>query len=325
MRITILGAGNWGTTVAIMLAKKFPVTLWTIEKESIEGRENKKYLPGYKIPENVIITEDLQESLSHAEIIFIAIPCQAVREVARQMKVKEEVILVSGSKGLEKHSLKRMSEVLSEECGISLDRICVLSGPLIAREVVKGSPTSCVVACIDEERARIVQKVFTSPFFRVYTEKDVIGVELGGALKNVIALAAGICDGLNLGANAKGALLTRGIREITRLGVQMGAESLTFAGLSGIGDLITTSFSKHSRNRFVGEQIGRGKQLKEILAQMTEVAEGVSTTPVALELAKRHNVSIPITQEVYEILFLNKPPSQGISNLMSRDPKPEKL
>lgn len=325
MKVTILGAGNWGTTLAILLSKRASVTLWTIEK--IAGRENKKYLPGYEIPAKVQITESLSVAIEGAELIIFALPSQVMREVAKQVMTyrHKTTLLLSVSKGIENKSLKRMSEVLEEEIKCSCDRIGALSGPTIAREVVMGLPTSCVSASVDEGTARVVQEIFNSPRFRVYTSTDIIGVELGGALKNVITLAAGICDGLCLGANAKGSLLTRGIREITRLGVAMGANSATFAGLSGIGDLITTSFSEHSRNRWVGEQIGRGKSLKEILSQMVEVAEGVSTTLAVIELSVRFSVPMPITQEVYEILYNGKSPQSGMQDLMTREPKPEQI
>ncbi|MCK4306735.1 NAD(P)-dependent glycerol-3-phosphate dehydrogenase [candidate division WOR-3 bacterium] len=323
MKVSILGAGNWGTTLAIMLSNKIPVTLWTIEK--IEGRENKKYLPSYKIPPNVNITTDLKETIAGSKLLVFALPSQAMREVTQEVSPESHTILLSVAKGIETPTLERMSEILELETGVSPDKICVLSGPNIAREVVRGIPASCVCASANEDSAKVVQKLFSSPAFRVYTSTDVLGVELGGALKNVIALAAGICDGLGLGVNTKGALLTRGIREITRLGAQMGADPLTFAGLSGIGDLITTSFSKDSRNRQVGEQIGQGKTLREILNGMVEVAEGVSTTQAAVKLSEKHKVPMPITREVYAILFNGKPPRDGIRDLMTRDPKPEKL
>ncbi|MBI4722960.1 MAG: NAD(P)-dependent glycerol-3-phosphate dehydrogenase [Candidatus Stahlbacteria bacterium] len=325
MKVTILGAGNWGTTLAILLAKKASVTLWTIEK--IDGRENKKYLPGYEIPANILITESLPVAIEGAGLIIFAIPSQVMREVAKQISAygHKTAILLSVSKGIENKTLKIMSELLEEEIKCSYSHICALSGPTIAREVIRGLPTSCVAASSNEGTAKIVQKLFNSTRFRVYTSTDIIGVELGGAIKNVISLASGICDGLGLGANAKGSLLTRGIREITRLGVAMGANASTFAGLSGIGDLITTSFSEHSRNRWVGEQIGKGKSLKEVLSQMVEVAEGVSTTLSVIELSGRFSVPMPITQEVYEILYNGKTPLSGMQDLMTREPKSEHI
>ncbi len=323
MKVSILGAGNWGTTLSIMLKPRADITLWTIEK--IKDRENKKYLPGYKIPPNVNITMDIEKSVEGSELLVFALPSQAIREVAHRVSPESNAILLSVAKGIEMQTLKRMSEVLAIETRVSPEKICVLSGPNIAREVIRRIPASCVCASANENTAKIVQKLFNSPIFRVYTSTDVIGVELGGALKNIIALAAGICDGLELGVNAKGALLTRGIREITRIGTQMGADPLTFAGLSGIGDLITTSFSKDSRNRKVGEQIGQGKPLQKILDKMVEVAEGIPTTQATVKLSEKYKCSMPITHEVYQILFDGKSPRDGMRDLMTRSPKPENL
>lgn len=323
MKIGILGAGNWGTTLAIMLSDKADVNLWTIEK--IEGRENTKYLPGYKIPDKVNITYDFDDAIDSCSIIILAVPSQVMRDVAKLLYKKTNAVLLCVSKGLEKTTLKRMSEVLFEETGVPEDNICVLAGPSIAREVIRGVPTSCVCACKNKENAKLVQSILNSKTFRVYTGSDVIGAELGGALKNIIAIAAGICDGLGLGANTKGALLTRGIREIIRLGVVMGANTDTFAGLSGIGDLITTSFSTDSRNHKVGELIGKGYPMEYVRDKMVEVAEGIDTTSAAVELSERYNVSMPITQEVYEVLFNKKSPLTAIEALMARELKPENL
>jgi glycerol-3-phosphate dehydrogenase (NAD(P)+) len=321
MRVAILGAGNWGTTLAIMLSGRAKVSLWAVE--GIEGRENKKFLPGHEIPQGVQITDSLEQSVQDADVLLFALPSQVLRQVAGNVSVPRDAVIVSVTKGIENHSLKRMTEVLGEETGVSRKRLSVLSGPTIAREVVKELPTSCVSASEDESTAVVVQRLFNSPKFRVYTSTDVVGVELGGSLKNVLALAGGIVDGLGLGANAKGALLTRGISEMTRLGARMGADLRTFAGLSGIGDLITTAFSQHSRNRWVGEQIGRGRTLKDILSDMVEVAEGVSTAMSALELSKRYDVALPISQEIYEILFNGKPLEAGVKALMTRELKQE--
>jgi len=328
MKVSILGAGNWGTTLAIMLSKRevrprTEVSLWAIEK--IEGRENKKYLPGYEIPNEVVISSNLRRVIKDSYLLIFALPSQAMRGVAKQIAPEPEAILLSATKGIEIQSLKRMSEILAQETRVSLDRVCVLSGPTVAREVIKGMPTTCTVAGKDESITKEIQELFNSPSFRVYTSPDVIGVELGGALKNPIAIASGICDGLGLGANSKGAILTRGIREITRLGVALGADKETFAGLSGMGDLITTSFSKDSRNRWLGEQIGKGRPLQDVLSEMVEVAEGVPTTRAAVELSKRYNISMPITNEVEKVLFENKSPKQSMHDLMTREPKPENL
>lgn len=325
MKIAILGAGNWGTTMALILAGRAEVSLWTIEV--IKNRENKKYLPGYKIPDEINITYDIEKAVKNAGIVIFAVPSQTMREVARlysEVKIKD-AILVSAVKGLEKVKLKYMSEVLMEEIKTSKNNICVLSGPTIAREVIKGIPTSCVCAGKKPENTRFVQKALNSPTFRVYTGTDIVGVELGGALKNVIAIASGICDGLGLGANTKGALLTRGIKEITRLGVSMGAEAATFAGLSGIGDLITTSFSVDSRNRKVGEMIGKGYSVDYILEHMVEVAEGIPTVEAAKKLSVRYKISMPITCAVYEVLFENKKPLSAMKELMLRELKAENI
>ncbi|MCK4352955.1 NAD(P)-dependent glycerol-3-phosphate dehydrogenase [candidate division WOR-3 bacterium] len=323
MKVSILGAGNWGTTLCIMLSKKAEVSLWAIEK--IEGRENKKYLPGYLIPSQVTITANLKRVVKGANLLIFALPSRAMRDVASQVRPERDTILLSTTKGIENQTLMRMSEILKEEIGVKETQICVLSGPTIAREVIREIPTTCVCASKSEENSKFVQKLFNSPVFRVYTSTDTIGAELGGALKNVIAITSGICDGLGLGTNAKGAILTRGLHEITRLGTRLGAKRETFAGLSGMGDLITTSFSKDSRNRWLGEQIGKGKKLKEILSQMVEVAEGMPTTESAFELSNKYNISMPITCEVYNVLFKNKSPRIAIHSLMTREPKPEKI
>ena len=325
MNVAILGAGNWGTTLAILLSKKVSkIFLWSIEEpDKIERtRENKKYLPGFKIPENVKVTGDLSETLSSSEIVIFAVPSHAMREVAQKVsKMKKNLIAVSVAKGIELHTFKRMTQILEEE--LNTDKVCALSGPTIAREVVRGLPTACVCASKNKYIGEKIQKLFYTDTFRVYYSDDVIGVELGGALKNVIVLAAGMCDGLNLGVNAKSALLTRGLYEMQKLGVKMGAKPLTFAGLSGMGDLITTAFSQYSRNRYVGEQLGKGRKLKDILSEMVMVAEGVKTTKAVYELSQKYKIEMPITKVVYEILYENLPPKEGIKKLMERPLKSE--
>lgn len=327
MRVSILGAGSWGITLASLLYKKgYDVILWEFEPERADRlrreRKAEEFLPGIEIESGIGITYTLKDVLN-SNLLCFALPSQVVRGVAKEIKkIKSEVdFVVSGVKGLEQKTEKRISEVLKEE--LMIKRIVALSGPSIAYEVIKGGPTSIVAASEDIESAKEVQKIFSAPYFRVYTSEDVIGVELGGALKNVIVIASGICDGLGLGANAKGALLTRGLAEITRLGKAMGANPLTFAGLSGIGDLITTSFSKYSRNRYVGEEIGKGRKLKEILSSMVMVAEGVSTSRSVVALSKRYNIEMPISQTVYEVLFKGLSPKEGVRRLMERELKPE--
>jgi glycerol-3-phosphate dehydrogenase (NAD(P)+) len=328
MKITILGGGNWGTTLSILLShKEKEITLWCRKGKSILSgdRENYRYLPGIRVPDSVYITSDIGEAINGAGVLIFAVTSASLREVARRVKesggLTSETIVMSVVKGIEEKSLKRMSEVINNE--IKDAQICVFSGPNIAREIVKGMPASGVCAAKNLEIAKRAQQILASPKFRTYISPDVIGVELGGALKNIIAIAAGMSDGLGFGANAKGALLTRGLAEITRLGTRMGAEPLTFSGLSGIGDLIATSISKNSRNRWLGEQVGRGKSLKKSLKEMVMVAEGVPTTRSGILLSKKYRVPMPITSEVYKVLFEGKSPMDALSALMSRELKPE--
>lgn len=325
--ITILGAGNWGTTLALLLhGKGYEVKLWEFYPERASRlnqlRENREFLPGYTIPNSIQISSDIHESIAGSDILIFALPSGAVRETARNVAGNtDNVLFLNVSKGLEYDTLMRMSEVIAEE--IPGAKVASLSGPCIANEVVQGIPTTVVVASQDQEICLKVQELLMTSNFRVYTHDDIIGVELGGALKNVIAIAAGICDGIGLGVNSKSALVTRGLAEITRLGTSMGANPLTFAGLSGLGDLVTTCFSIHSRNRRVGEGIGKGKTLEQVLSELVMVAEGVNTTRCAMKLAKIKSVEMPITVEVYKVLFEGKNPRDAISDLMGRPPKPE--
>lgn len=324
MKLCIIGSGNWGTTLSIILSPNFDeLYLYSKEGDSIfRDRENIKYLPECNIPQRVDISDDIRTSLKDADIVLLAVPSLYLRETVSNIKrFYKEGIIVIVTKGFEKKSLMRPSQVIQDEMGDS--PIVVLSGPNIAREIASKMPASTVCASSDENLAKTVQRAFNTPEFRTYRSQDVIGVELGGALKNIIAIACGVSDGLGFGANAKGALITRGLAEITRLGVRMGASPLTFSGLSGLGDLVATAMSKHSRNRLVGERIGRGEQLTDILSSMVMVAEGVSTTSSALHLAKREKVAMPITEEVYNMLFLSKPPKESMRSLMERDLKDE--
>jgi len=328
LNIAVAGAGSWGTTIALHLFRQgHQITLWEKfpeKKERIEkDRENKEYLPGFPIPREIKVTSDFSDLSSDLDLIVFAIPSQYLRPVAREAcsHVPGAAIAVSVVKGIEYETLKRMSEVLTEE--LNRSSVVVLSGPSHAEEVVVELPTSVVVASPDEGKAVFVQKVFMSTRFRVYTNNDIIGVELGGAFKNIIAIANGICSGLGYGDNTMGALMARGIAEISRLGVAMGADPATFAGLSGVGDLITTCISKHSRNRLVGLELARGKGLEEILKEMIMVAEGVETTRAARKLAAIKGVDMPIAQEVYRVLFEGKDPRTAVDDLMLRDPKPE--
>ncbi len=330
-KVAVLGAGGWGIAISTLLCYNgHKVTLWEFDSREMkrlsQQREHKRKLPGVKIPGLVEITDQLNSAISGAKVLALALPSHTLRKVAKEIGATQlkDPIVVNLAKGIENETLLRMSEVLREELPHDLhEKIATLSGPSHAEEVARRIPTTVVVAGFKEEIARKVQETFMTPFFRVYTNSDIIGVELGGSLKNVIAIAAGICDGMGLGDNSKGALISRGLAEIIRLGEKLGAKRETFAGLSGLGDLVTTCISRFSRNRFVGEQIGRGRSLKEIEAEMTMVAEGIKTTRSAYQLSLRYHVEMPITQQVYWVLFENKKPEEAIAELMTRDPKSE--
>lgn len=321
--IAVLGSGSWGTALAILLSKNgHNVHLWSISEEQVKElnccRENKEYLPGVPLPKTLICSTELSAVLTGKDLVVISVPSKAVREVVQKIRpmILNKQVIVNTSKGLEENSLKRMSEVIEEE--IPQARIAVLSGPSHAEEVGRELPTTCVIASKDANARKFIQDLFMSPNFRAYTNPDLVGVELGGALKNVIALAAGICDGLGFGDNAKAALITRGIVEISRLGIKMGAEIQTFAGLSGIGDLIVTCTSMHSRNRRAGILIGQGKRIKDVLEEIHMVVEGVEAAKVGYALAEKYNVAMPIITEVYKIIFDDKDPKEAVSSLMER-------
>ncbi|NQT29572.1 MAG: NAD(P)-dependent glycerol-3-phosphate dehydrogenase [Candidatus Saganbacteria bacterium] len=323
MKIAVIGAGAWGTTLSILLAEKgHDVSLWVYEKELAEQikktRENKTFLPGFPLPEAIEITHDLK-TLCSSEVFFFVVPTQFLRAIAKQASpyISPNAIVVSASKGIEEKSLKLPLAVLKDE--LKTRNLVALSGPNLSREIAKGLPAAAVVACEKIEVAKTIQDILMLPRFRVYVNSDPLGVQLGGALKNIIAISAGVCDGLELGNNAKAALLIRAISEIMRLGVAMGAKQNTFFGLSGMGDLITTCQSKLSRNHRVGEQIARGKKLNEILAEMKAVAEGVFSTKAALALGKKFSVDLPVTHEVYKVLYEDKKAFQSISDLMTRE------
>ncbi len=332
MNICVLGAGGWGTALAIVLQQnRNKVTLWEYDREYAhtlgEFRENFYYLPKVRIPEKIQITDDLNEAVHNKDIIVISTPTQYIRgviEPIRNLDFSNRIIL-SVSKGIENNSLMTVSQIFADVFPkINKANIVVLSGPSHAEEVAKKIPTAVVAASADAGNAHIVQKAFSNKYFRAYRSSDVLGVELGGALKNVIAIAAGIADGAGFGDNTKAAIMTRGIREITRLGMKLGANENTFIGLSGIGDLIVTCMSKLSRNRFVGEEVGKGKKLKQVLAEMKMVAEGVATTESTHQLAKKIGVELPIIEQVYKVLFLGKDPHHATEILMTRDLKEEK-
>jgi glycerol-3-phosphate dehydrogenase (NAD(P)+) len=328
--IAVLGGGSWGTALAVLLdGRGQEVSMWEFFEERAramkETRENKAMLPGIRIPESIAVTSDMAETLPGADIVLLVVPSHVMRDTVKAaallMKGTETVVIAT--KGVEQKTLKRMSEIVEEVGGVPQDRIAVLVGPSHAEEVARELPTAIVSSSLSEETACYVQQNFATPMFRVYTNTDIVGVEIGVAVKNVIAIAAGITDGLGFGDNTKGALLTRGLAEITRLGVKMGARQQTFAGLAGIGDLITTCTSRHSRNRFVGQELGKGRKLKDILDGMVMIAEGVKTTRSAVGLAAEYDVEMPISEEVNRILFEDKSPKEAIKDLMLRTPKPE--
>ncbi|MBS4030724.1 MAG: NAD(P)H-dependent glycerol-3-phosphate dehydrogenase [Clostridiales bacterium] len=326
--VAVIGAGSWGTALSVVLAENCAsVTLWARREELCraisETKKNPDYLPGVVLPENVLLTSDLEEAVRQKEGVALVIPSHFVRATTRMLApyLTKDTYLVSCAKGLEAETMQRMSAVLTEEAPHA--RAAVLSGPNHAEEVSRRIPSATVVSAHDRQTAEAVQDMFMTRFFRVYTNPDIIGVELGGALKNVIALGAGISDGLGFGDNTKAALMTRGLTEIARLGIKMGAEPLTFAGLSGIGDLVVTCTSKHSRNRNLGMALGEGRKLNDILAGMQMVAEGVRTAQVAQALSKDYGVEMPITDETCNVLFNDKDPRAAVVDLMRRGPKHE--
>ena len=332
MNCLIIGAGSWGTALGVLLhGKGERVAFWEFDPAQAArlqtDRENRKFLPGIPIPEDVAVFEDLKEACKGQQVIVFAVPSHVMRETARKVAacdVSACETVVNVAKGIEEGCLKTMPAVLRAELPAALRRRVVsLVGPSHAEEVSRHVPTAVVSACPDVKEAARVQDLFMCNYFRVYTNPDQLGVDLAVSLKNVIAVAAGICDGLNYGDNTKGALLTRGLAEIARLGIALDANPLTFSGLAGLGDLVTTCISKHSRNRHVGEEIGRGKKLAEILADMVMVAEGVKTTKAAVKLAEQMSVEMPIAAQVNAILFEDKDPRVALEELMTRTPKVE--
>ena len=329
--IGVLGGGSWGTALALLLrGAGRRVRVWEYDRDqcgriAAEG-ENVKFLPGIKIPSDVPFSNNMEEVIRGCDAVVFVVPSRVFRDVARSaasVGIARDTLKVIATKGLEGDSLLRMSQVLEEELPGASDRTAVLAGPSHAEEVSRGIPTAVVAASEDEGVANEAQELFMTSTFRVYTNTDLLGVELAVAVKNVIAVAAGICDGIGFGDNTKGALLTRGLAEIVRLGAAMGAENKTFFGLAGVGDLVTTCLSRHSRNRFVGEEIGKGRKLRDVLKDMVMVAEGVYTAKAALTLSERHAVEMPITEQVNAVLFEEKDPTAAIQELMSRKRKAE--
>jgi len=331
MKVTVLGAGSWGTTLALVLLENgHDVNLWTYKPAQAElmrqKRENPDFLPGIDLPPQLDIMTDIEKASRNRDLIVAAVPSQFLRSVIEKIADLDlgETVICNVAKGVENNTLMTMSEVLLDVLKHEKkENIAILSGPSHAEEVCRKMPTAIVSAAYKMKAAKVVQNAFMTPYFRVYVNEDIRGVELGGAIKNIIAVGAGISDGAGFGDNTKAAIMTRGVYEITRLGVKMGAQPRTFAGLSGIGDLIVTCMSRHSRNRYVGEQIGKGRKLEEILKEMLMVAEGVASTKSVRDLSRKHRIEMPIVESVYEMLFENKDPHKATVELMTRDAKGE--
>ena len=329
-RVAVVGAGSWGTAFSVIPASNGAETiLWARRQELADAistrHENPDYLEGVELPVGLEATHDLERAVSRAEVVVMAIPSHAFRGVFEDVvsHLGADASVVSLTKGIEQEELLRMTEVIREVGDLPEDRVAAVSGPNLAREIAKRQPSASVVACADEERAERLQGVFMAPYFRVYVNPDVVGVELGGALKNVVALAAGIGDGMGFGDNAKASLMTRGLAEIARLGKRMGGNPLTFAGLAGMGDLVATCISPLSRNRHVGEELGKGRKLDEITGEMKMVAEGVKTSRSVVRLAERVGVEVPIAEHVCRLLYEGMSPDEMVASLMQREAKPE--
>ena len=329
-KISVIGSGGWGIALTILLHKNgHNLIIWSFDKKEAEelkiNRQNKTKLPNILLPEDIKVTNNLKEAVDNKDILVLAVPSKAIRSVSKSLKdiIKDNQIIVNVAKGLEEDTLKTMTGIIEEELKEKNPQVAVLSGPSHAEEVGKGIPTTCVVSAHNKELTLYLQNIFMNPSFRVYTSPDMIGVEIGGALKNVIALAAGIADGLNYGDNTKAALITRGIKEISALGVAMGGEQSTFYGLTGLGDLIVTCASMHSRNRRAGILLGQGKTLDEAIKEVNMVVEGVYSAKSALMAAKKYNVEIPIIEQVNAVLFENKNAAEAVNELMIRDKKLE--
>ncbi len=325
--ISVIGAGAWGTTLATLLSEKgYDVTLWTYERDLAEAinntRINNIYLPDILLSPNLKCTNDIIEAVANARYVLNAVPTQYIRSIFSKIKsyLRDEAVLISASKGIEIGTLLTPSQILKE---MVHRPVAVLSGPSFAREVALKLPTAVTIAAEDKKIRLLLQEIFNTDYFRVYTHDDIIGTEIGGALKNVIAIASGICEGLGLGHNSRAALITRGLAEIKRLGVLMGAKEITFSGLSGLGDLVLTCTSNLSRNYTVGYQLGLGKKLSEITADARFVAEGVTTAQSAYDLSRKYEIEMPITEQIYLALYKDKPCSDAVKDLMHRSLKPE--
>jgi glycerol-3-phosphate dehydrogenase (NAD(P)+) len=329
-RVAVVGAGSWGTAVAALVSNNAETFLWARRPELattiIDRHENPDYLPGVVLPDNLRVTADIEEACASADVIVFGVPSHGMRAVLTDAAafVRPAVPVISLAKGVEQGTLRRMTEVIAEVLPTHLpDSIGVLTGPNLAREIAAGQPAASVVAVRDEETAAELQRLLMTVTFRVYTNPDVVGCEIAGALKNVMAIAAGIADGLGYGDNTKAALLTRGLAELTRLGIALGGNPLTFSGLAGMGDLVATCTSTQSRNRTVGVHLGKGREIDDIVAEMRMVAEGVKSTAAVLELARRHRVEMPIAEQVGAVLYEGKRAEDLVTALMLREAKPE--
>jgi len=331
IRIGVVGGGSWGTAMANLLALKgYAVDLWVFEAELVEQiateRENRTYLPGVELSHNIRPSADMAQVAADKQVLVMVVPSHVMRAVTRQLAPypSAQTLIVSASKGIENDTQMTMTDVLTQEIEqIPSRQIAVLSGPSFASEVARQVPTAVAVAALDAVVAARLQQVFFTDYFRVYTNDDLVGTQLGGAVKNVIAIAAGIADGLGLGLNTRAALITRGLTELRRLGLKMGASARTFTGLAGIGDLLLTCTGTLSRNHSVGEKIGQGAKLEDIIGQMNMVAEGVKTARSIYNLSRRLNVEMPICQEVYNMLYDGRPPKEALLRLMTREPRQE--
>jgi len=329
MNVSVLGCGTWGSAVAQALADKgIAVTAWQrYENKSLEMESSRRHpiLTDFEFNSNIIFTANFNNAIEFGDIIILAVPSHVVRDVISQAKkeLTKDTIIVNLAKGIENNTLMTMSQVIHAESGLKEDQIVSLYGPSHAEEVVRKLPTTLVAGCVERNTSTLIQELMSSEYLRIYRNNDILGVEIGGSLKNIMAIAAGVCDGIGYGDNSKAAILTRGIKEMTKLGLKMGANESTFYGLSGIGDLLVTALSKHSRNRFVGEKIGRGKSLDNVTENMKMVAEGVNTCKAIPDLVDKYEIEMPISQSIHDILFNKKDPLKVVKELMTRKLGPE--
>jgi len=329
MNVSVLGCGTWGSAVAQALADKgIAITAWQrYENKSLEMESSRRHpiLTDFEFNSNIIFTANINNAIEFGDIIILAVPSHAVRDVISQAKkeLTKDTIIVNLAKGIENDTLMTMSQVIYAESGLKENQIVSLYGPSHAEEVIRKLPTTLVAGCVEKNTSTLIQELMSSEYLRIYRNDDILGVEIGGSLKNIMAIAAGVCDGIGYGDNSKAAILTRGIKEMTKLGIKMGANESTFSGLSGIGDLLVTALSKHSRNRFVGEKIGRGESLDKVTENMKMVAEGVNTCKAIPDLVDKYEIEMPISQSIHDILFNKKDPLKVVKELMSRKLGPE--